>query len=183
MTEQIKQIAARLSGLRDSLGMSPKEFATLCELDVNKYLIYEKGESDIPISVLHNIAIHTNMELTTLLSGDDPHVKAYAVTRKGQGIKMERRSAYSYQSLGASFQHRHAEPFIVTVEPKDDIPTFSTHPGQEFNLILKGSLKLFIGSKEIVLNEGDSIYFDPQTPHAMQALNNEACKFLAAIIA
>lgn len=185
MTEQIKQIAARLRGLRESLGLSVKEFASQCKLDETRYSLFEKGEDDIPISVLHNIAVHTNMELTTLLSGDDPHVSAYAVTRKGQGIKMERRAAYSYQSLGSSFQHRHAEPFVVTVEPKDEKEklTFSTHPGQEFNLVTKGTLKLYIGHKEIILNEGDSIYFDPQSPHAMQAMNNKSCEFLAIIIA
>ena len=183
MTEQIKQIAARLRGLRESLELSQQEFAAQCKLDVDSYILYESGKVDLPISILHNIAQFTNIELTTLLSGDDPHISAFAITRQGQGLKMARRSSYQYQSLGASFQHRRAEPFIVTVEPKDGELTFNSHPGQEFNFILKGTLKLFIGNKTVILNTGDSIYFDPQTPHAMQAQNNEACEFLATIIA
>ncbi len=183
MTEQIIQIAARLRGLREDIGLSSEDFAKSCQLDPEKYTVYEQGKSDIPISALHSIAKYTNVELSTLLSGDEPHVNAYAVTRKNQGLKLERRKAYSYQALGATFQHRRAEPFIVTVEPKNETPTLNTHSGQEFNLILKGSLKLIIGNKEITLNEGDSIYFDPQTPHGMLALNNESCIFLATIIA
>lgn len=183
MTEEIKQIAARLRGLRESLDLSLQEFANQCHLDEANYASYESGNIDIPISVLHNIAQCTHIELATLFSGNDPHISAFAITRRGQGFKIQRRSAYQYQSLGASFQHRRAEPFIVTVEPNNEELTFSSHPGQEFNLVLKGTLKLYIGNKEIILNSGDSIYFDPQTPHAMQAQNNEICEFLATIIA
>jgi len=184
MTEQIKQIAERLRGLRDSLNLSQKEFAALCEIDETLYAQYESGNSDISISILHNVSIHTGIDLTSLLSGDDPHISSYAITRKGQGINIERRAAYRYQSLSATFQHRRTDPFIVTVEPKegDTPPSFNTHEGQEFNYILEGELKLFLGSKEIILQQGDSIYFNPKTPHAMQAMNNTACKFLACII-
>ncbi len=184
MTEKIKQIAERLCGLRESLDLSIKEFTAKCQIDEDLYTQYEKGNTDISISVLHNIAINTGIELTSLLSGDDPHVKAYAITRKGQGIVMERRAAYRYQSLTSSFQLQRAKPFIVTVEPKDDnkAPSFNTHAGQEFNLILEGELKLFFDKKEIILHEGDSIYFDPTHPHAMLAMNGKACKFLATII-
>jgi catalase len=38
--------------------------------------------------------------------------------KKNQGIEVERRSTYKYQSLAYSFINRKAEPFIVTVGPK-----------------------------------------------------------------
>jgi quercetin dioxygenase-like cupin family protein len=39
-----------------------------------------------------------------------------------------------------------------------------------------------IAGHEIILNEGDSIYFDSGHIHAMKALNNEQVKFLAIVL-
>ena len=57
----------------------------------------------------------------------------------------------------------------------------NSHDGQEFNLVLKGTLLLSIGGKELTLNPGDSIYFDSTQPHGMRALNGEPARFLAII--
>ena len=71
--------------------------------------------------------------------------------------------------------------FIVTVEPKPDAHTIykNSHSGQEFNLILEGAMELYLGGKTIVLEEGDSIYFDSSNPHGMRAIGDKAVKFLA----
>jgi quercetin dioxygenase-like cupin family protein len=39
-----------------------------------------------------------------------------------------------------------------------------------------------INGHEIILNEGDSIYFNSGFNHAMKALNNEQVKFLAMVL-
>ena len=58
----------------------------------------------------------------------------------------------------------------------------NSHAGQEFNYILEGTVKIFIKDNEIILNEGDSIFFDATCEHAMIALNDEKAKFLAVIM-
>lgn len=95
---------------------------------------------------------------------------------------MERSKAYKYQSLAAGFMNRQADPFIVTVEPNDNPIHLNSHAGQEFNLILEGRMLLNINGKELVLEEGDSIYFDSASLHGMKALDNKTVKFLAVII-
>jgi quercetin dioxygenase-like cupin family protein len=111
-------------------------------------------------------------------------MSSYFLTRKGQGAAVERTQAYKYQSLGAGFRNRKADPFIVTVEPKeDDAPIYeNSHAGQEFNIILEGRMMLKIAGKEIILSEGDSIYFDALRPHGMKALDGKSVKFLAIIM-
>ena len=44
------------------------------------------------------------------------------------------------------------------------------------------TLKQVVDGKEMVLEEGDSVYFDATKQHGMQALNNQKAKFLAIII-
>jgi quercetin dioxygenase-like cupin family protein len=41
---------------------------------------------------------------------------------------------------------------------------------------------LKINDKELILNEGDSIYFDSSLPHGMKALHNKPVKFLAVVL-
>ncbi|MDA3816187.1 MAG: cupin domain-containing protein [Prolixibacteraceae bacterium] len=48
--------------------------------------------------------------------------------------------------------------------------------------MLEGRLKFVLSNKEIILEEGDSIYFDSGQPHGMLALDNKLCKFLAVIL-
>jgi len=184
MNDQIKEIAKRLYGLRDALDLSTAELAEACNVSEEEYIGYESGKSDIPIGVLQAVAKHCNAELTSLLFGEEPTVSGYFLTRAGLGTAMERTKTYKYQSLAAGFSHRVADPFIVTVDYKaEDIPMhLNTHNGQEFNYVLEGCLLLSINGKELVLNEGDSIYFDSGKKHGMKALNGKPVKFLAIIL-
>ena len=59
----------------------------------------------------------------------------------------------------------------------------TNHSGQEFDLVLKGKLKVQIGTHIEVLEEGDSIYYDSSTPHGMIAVDGADCEFLAIVSA
>jgi transcriptional regulator with XRE-family HTH domain len=182
MNEQLKQISDRLRGLRDVLSVSTEEMAAAAMVDESEYVQYENGEKDIPVSLLHNISIRYNIEMTALLFGDEPRMHTYFLTRKGQGVAMERSKAYKYQSLAAGFAGRSSDPFIVTVEPNDLPVSFNAHAGQEFNYVLEGKLLLVINGKELVLEEGDSLYFNAELRHGMKALDNKTVRFLAIIL-
>ena len=99
-------------------------------------------------------------------------------------MAVERSEAYKYESLAFGFRRRIADPFIVTVEPKPEGTPLSlnSHKGQEFNMVIEGRLLLNVDGKEIILEEGDSLYFDSTKPHGMQALDGKTVKFLAIIM-
>jgi mannose-6-phosphate isomerase-like protein (cupin superfamily) len=184
MEEQIRQIAERMKGLREVLGITAEDAALTCGIAVEKYLEFETGGNDIPVSILHRFAHRYNVELTVLLTGQEPHMHHYSLVRKNQGTIVERRKSYKYQDLAQLYINRKAEPFLVTVEPKSVETGFSlnSHPGQEFNYILNGRVKFNLNGKVMELSEGDSIYFDSGLPHGMLALDNKECRFLAVII-
>ncbi len=184
MQERIKEVATRIKELRDILGLSLDDMSSHLKLSKEKYLKYENGEEDIPASVLYEISRKLGVEMSILLTGETPRMHYFSVTRKGKGVSVERRKQYKYQSLASNFINKKAEPFVVTVEPKPagtKVQT-NTHPGQEFNFVLEGSLKLIIKDHEFILAEGDSIYFDSGCEHAMVALNNKPARFLAIIM-
>lgn len=181
VNDQLKQIGERLSGLRDALDISAEEMAETVGISVEKYLEIEKGNADITISKLMTIAHKYGVSAEELMFAESAHMKGYYVVRKGQGMSVERTKAYKYQSLVSGFVNHKADVFIVTVEPKPNVHTVykNSHPGQEFNLVLEGKMELYIGGKTILLEEGDSIYFDSSKPHGMLAVGEKAVKFLA----
>lgn len=184
MTEQIRQIGVRIRELRDISGITTGDLAMKLGLPEDLYVKYESGEADIPVGVLFEISEMFNVELSVLLGGEGPKLHVYGIVRNGKGLKLERRQQYKYESLASNFIHKKAEVFMVTIDPKpeDAMLDFNSHPGQEFNYVIKGSMMTIIDGHEIILNEGDSIYFDSGFKHAMKALNNEQVKFLAMVL-
>lgn len=184
MSDQIKQIAQRLQGLREVLELTPEEVAQSCQLAVEEYMQLERGERDISVSVLQKIARKYDIALDVLMFGEEPKMSTYFLTRWGAGISVERTKAYKYQSLASGFRGRKVDPFIVTVAPKpEETPIcFNKHEGQEFNWVIEGRMLLNLDGKELILNPGDSLYFDSSKPHGMMALDGKPVKFLAVIM-
>ena len=184
MCDPIKSIANRLRGLREVLELSAQEVAESCHLRVEEYMALESGESDISVNVLQTIARRYGISLDVLMFGEEPKMNAYFITRAGAGVSVERRKAYKYEALASGFRDRKADPFIVTVEPAPaDAPMhLNCHTGQEMNYVLEGRLLIGLNGKEIVLNTGDSLYFDSGLPHGMKALDGKTVRFLAIIM-
>ena len=109
MDEQLKQIGERLRGLRDVLDIPVSEMAETIGINVEKYEKIEKGELDITISNLMKIARKYGVSTEELIFAEAPHMKSYYVTRKGQGMSIERTKAYKYQSLVGGFVNHKAD--------------------------------------------------------------------------
>lgn len=182
MSDDLKVIAERLRGLREVMDVSVEEAAEVCCVSVDEYKKYESGNVDIPIGILKCMAKKYNFELTALIDGDEPRMHHYFLVRKDKGLSVERRKDYKYQSLAYGFANRKADPFMISVDADENKELhFNSHPGQEFNYVIEGTLKIIIDKKEFILDPGDCIYFDSTRSHAMKAMNNRPAKFLAVI--
>lgn len=182
MTEKIEEVGSRLRELRELSKVSAEEMADYLSVPVEKYNCYEDGKLDIPASVLIGLARKFDVDMGLLLTGEEPKMNIFTVTRKGEGGEVERTKQYKYQSLAEKFIHKKAEPFIVTVDPKEGKPSAYSHIGQEFSYVLEGTLKMYIHDNEIVLNAGDSIFFDSSYKHAMEAMNNRPASLLVVVM-
>lgn len=183
MTDQIKLIAERIKELREISGISAETLAIDLGVAKDLFLQYESGTVDIPVSFLFKIAHKLDMELSALIGGDEPKLHVYSVVRNGKGLKVKRRKQYHYESLAYNFIQKKAEPFLVTIDPAaENSLELNSHPGQEFNYVIEGSMKITIDTHEIILNEGDSIYFDSGYNHSMKAMDNKTVKFLAVAL-
>jgi quercetin dioxygenase-like cupin family protein len=185
MIESYVEIAKRMKGLREISGIPLETFADELKVDRALYRRYEDGIEDVPVGVLLAAAARLEVDVTSLISGEEPRMKLYSLVRKGQGLEVERRKEYRYRDLTYNFSDRKADAFIVSVGPDKgrgaDIHCYS-HEGQEFNYLLKGRMKVIVSGHELVLEEGDSLYFDSSKDHGMVALSDEGATFLAVTI-
>jgi len=184
MKEKIQFIAERIKELREISGLSATSLAQELGISLDLIIQYESGTVDIPVGFLYKVAHKFGIELTAILTGENPRLHVYCVVRKDKGLSVERRKQYKYESLASNFINKKAEPFIVKIEPETEPAPmdFNSHPGQEFNYVLEGTLKILIDTHEIVMNVGDSIYFDSAYIHAMKAMNQTPVKMLAIVL-
>jgi len=184
MEESIKQIGERLKGLRDVLGIPAEEVAELCDISLEHYLKIEAGEADPSVYRLSKISKRYGISLDVLLFGEEPRMSGYFLTRKNQGLSVERRKEYKYQSLASGFRGRKVDPFLTQVDPLPEGENYhkNSHDGQEFDYIVEGKMEITIGEKTMTLAEGDSIYFDASQPHCMRAIGGQSVKFLCVVI-
>jgi len=184
MQEKVREIAARVKELRELSGVSTAEMAECIQASEEYYTSYEAGNEDISASRLFEISQKLHVDLALLLTGHAPRMASFSVTRKGKGVIVDRRKQYHYQALAANFAGKKAEPFLVTVPPSPpDAPiATNSHPGQEMDYMISGQLKLVICGNEIILNEGDTVFYDSNNPHGMAAIGDEPAKFIAIIM-
>jgi len=180
MQEKIKQVASRIRELREIFGVSGATLAGEFQIAEDDYRRYESGTVDIPVGILYQIAQRFQVELTTLLTGEEPRLRTYALTRAGQGVSVDRSKDYAYQSLAYNFIRKRAEPFLVTVDPGPE--HFNSHPGQEFHYVLTGTLRVLLDQHELILEPGDSLYFDSSVAHSLTALNDAPAQLIAVIV-
>ena len=184
--QQLMEIASRIKEMREIMGWSISEMAEKTEVSEEKYLAFETASADIPFSFIHKCALLFDVELTELLEGHSAKLSSYTVTRKGKGQRTAKEEGIDIANLAPKFKDKLAEPYWVKYEysaSQQNKPIqLATHSGQEFDLVLSGSLKVQIGNHTEILHEGDSIFYNSSTPHGMIAVDGEDCVFCAVVL-
>ena len=184
MSENIKVVANRIKELREVVGYTLDEFSKMLNMTLEEYSQYETGDTDIPISVLYEISTQLGVELTTILTGNEPRLKRFSFVKNGEGIVIERSKQYDYTNIAYKMSVKKSEVLLVTVRPEgDDQIHTNTHPGQELDYILEGEMILKVADTEIVCSKGDAIYYDSAYPHGMKAIGDKPAKVLTVITA
>ncbi len=182
----LKETAGRIREMREIMGFSVDEMAEKTELSPEQYLVYEKGEADLPFTFIHKCAIAFGIDITAIIEGRTTHLASYTVTRKGMGHETAKEEGISIKNLAPKFKNKLAEPYWVTYEYSAELqnkPIHTTkHSGQEFDLVISGSLLVQVGNNKEVLHEGDSIFYNSATPHGMIAVDGKDCTFIAVVL-
>ena len=186
ITYQIKEIAGRIRELREITGLSVEEMAKRTNLTVQEYIACESGNRNLSIAFLYRCTLSFGVDLGDLLEGHSPKLQTYSLTRKGEGQRIEEAHHMVGYNLAANFRNRIALPLYMELAyypgaEYEDIELV-THEGQEWDIVISGSMRIQIGEKTEILHAGDCIYYDSSIPHGMIAVNGEKCTFYAVVL-
>ena len=186
MAYKMKEVAGRIRELRQITGLSVEEMAKRTDLTVEEYLACEAGMRDLNIAFLYRCTLSFGVDMGDLLEGRSPKLRSYALTRKGEGQRIEEAHHMVGYNLAADFRNRIALPLYMELAYRpgaeyEDME-LTTHEGQECDIVIRGHMKIQIGSKTEVLHAGDCIYYDSATPHGMIAVEGEDCAFYAIVL-
>ena len=186
MEYKLKQIADRIRELRLISGLSISEMASRTGISESEYEQCEAGNKNLSVAFLYHCALSFGVDMGDILEGKSPKLQSYALTRRGEGQKIEEAHHMVGYSLASGFRNRIALPLYMEMNyhegAENEKIELVTHEGQECDIVISGQMKIQIGTHTEILGAGDSIYYDSGTPHGMIAVGGEDCKFYAIVL-
>ena len=186
MDFKIREVAGRIRELREISGFTVEEMAARTNQSVEEYIQCEAGNRNLSIAFLYRCTLSFGVDMSDLLEGRSAKLRAYDLTRKGEGQRIEEAHHMVGWNLAADFRNRIALPLYMEMKYREgaeyeDIDLV-THEGQECDIVIRGHMKIQIGGHTEILHAGDTIYYDSSTPHGMIAVDGEDCAFYAIVL-
>jgi transcriptional regulator with XRE-family HTH domain len=186
MEPNIVEVARRIRALREDNDITLEQMAELTGRTPEEYERQESGEQDLSFTFLYKCADALGVDVIELLTGENPHLSGYSLTRVGEGLSIKRRAGFEYLHKAPHFKHKLAEPFLVTapyIEDEQSQPIhLSYHEGQELDYIISGKMRFAYEDHVEELEAGDVLLYDSGRGHGMIATGGEPCTFLAIVI-
>ncbi len=183
---KIREMARRIRELREIENCSIAEMAAKTGVSEQEYADCEAGLKDLNFAFIYRCALAFNVDVTDIIQGSSPNLASMTVTRRGAGQNIGQAHGMSYQNLASSFRNRIAEPLYVHAvynrEAEYADIELTTHAGQECDIVIEGQLKVQVGEHSVILQPGDTAYYDSSTPHGMIAVGGQDCLFYAIVL-
>ncbi len=161
-------LAARVKALRERRGWTVTETARRAGVSVSMLWKVENGQTELTYSKLAKLAEGLEVPIGELFAESTPALRKggrRVVDRRGGGPVIDVQSNL-HRFLAADLAQKHYFPCIVEVAATGDGRDSEAHGGEEFALVLEGAVRFHCeGYEPVVLEVGDSVYFDAAMPH------------------
>jgi transcriptional regulator with XRE-family HTH domain len=181
-----------LRALRQKNGWTLRDVSERTGLTVSTLSKVEHGKMSLTYDKMMRIATGLGIDIGVLFAAptgqpDDARARPRpaggrrSITRRGEGRLIESRN-FIQQYPAAELLHKQLVPIIVEVKARSraEFGQLLGHAGEEFVLVIEGRLELHTELYEpVVLEKGDSIYFDSSMAHGYVAAGSERCSMLS----
>jgi transcriptional regulator with XRE-family HTH domain len=172
-------LGLRIKYLRRSRGLRLKDVADLAGCSESMLSKVENGQSTPSINMLHRIAraLGTSIgELFTELDDRKVHVLragtrpalSEGAPRRGKGIKLESLTPFILRGLLQAQLH------VIDVGGASDGAI--EHEGEEVGYVVEGRLELTVDGESVVLEPGDSFFFESTRPHSYRNVGDTVAR-------
>ena len=188
----MKDLGGNLRFIRLQKKMTLQELSRMSKVSKSQLSQIERNVSVPTVVKLQKIAEALDIKFSDLFpeNGDSSsdaypvnnkqNSKRISVVRKGQRKKMVMPWGALYEMLCPDLQHKIEFIYLhYPVGTTAECPY--THEGEECGVILEGRFKGTFGSMEVILEPGDSIYYDSTIPHSWETVGNAEVRAIWAI--
>ena len=175
VVDESRRVGAEIRRLRELRGMTAKQVAELAEVSAAYLSRLENGKVSPTVATLSRIVQAMGTRIGALFGeGTDQG----PVVRRDERQLVRSRGVNDYR-VTPGWASR-LEVLESLVEPgRGSSSGLHTHPGdEECVLVLDGELRLWLGSEEHLLGEGDSATFSCQSPHKWHNATDQVCRVL-----
>lgn len=182
MEDYLIGIGKRIKEIRKGGGKTISEIAGRAEVTGGLISRIENGRTIPSLPVLLKIISSLEVEVTDFFNGM-PQVNGanFIVSRKEENTIIEKEDeavGFSYTYVfGKQFSSLGFESVLLEVAPGSKRDKVTTD-AYEFKYILSGECYYEIGEEEVLLKEGDAIFFDGRIPHVPINRGNVPSKML-----
>jgi len=156
-------VGGRLRLARVQAGLTQAEVAERTGLSISFVRLVESGRSDISLSRLLRWTTLFRLPVAELFT--EPSLDEVAIVRPSDRPQVpsgERGVRFELLTRGSDLD---LEPAIFHLAPRTAMQRPLVHEGDEVAFVLKGRIRLWVGSGEHVLDQGDSASYTSRLPH------------------
>jgi transcriptional regulator with XRE-family HTH domain len=178
------ELSQRIKQRRLDLGLSLETVAASAAQTRSWLSKVENFRITPSLPALARVAEALTIPLATLLEGLDAKPQI-VLTRKKDRKKIERDSQNSnitYHSLTTGRANRRMSPFLLDIPASGGRSVSRPHEGEEFLIVLRGKVTLEYGKEAFDLNEGDTLYFDADTPHRLHNPHRKVAQVMCVFL-
>lgn len=158
-------VRTRLRSLRTTMGYSLDDLAERANLSPSTISRVETGKRTLGLDVLKPLADALQVSLDTLLSADDDEDVVIRPAPNRDGT----RTTWMLSRPGGR-----TIAVKIRLEPSDEPAYQQVHPGHDWFVVIEGSVRLWLGDRQIDIGTGEAAEFETMTPHAITALGGPA---------
>lgn len=158
-------VRTRLRSLRTTMGYSLEELAKRANLSPSTISRVETGKRNLGLDVLKPLADALQVSLDTLLAADDDED---VIIRPVPNRDGSRTTWLLNRPDGRTIAVK------IRIEPSAERPQQGVHPGHDWFVVIEGSVRLWLGDRQIDVATGEAAEFETMTPHAISAIGGPA---------
>jgi transcriptional regulator with XRE-family HTH domain len=169
----------RLRTLRDEARLTLRELAEKTGLSVSLISQLERGVTSPSLQTVRRLADALQVSIFQLLVEENTGYAYVPADRRRKLVMQDGEITYELLSPDPKRKLEVWLGVIGAQAPADDQP--SSHPSEEFILVLAGEMEIQIGSQRQVLRAGDAIQYDGSLPHLIRNIGGDVLRFISAL--
>jgi transcriptional regulator with XRE-family HTH domain len=168
ITAALAEVGPRLKRIRTERGVTLAELAEATGISKSTLSRLESGQRKpslellLPIAQAHQVPVD---ELVGAPEIGDPRIR---MTPR----RVKRHDGTTQTIIPLTRQPGAPHAFKLIIPPNDGPAQPVTHEGYEWMYVLSGRLRVVLGTREIVLSQGEAAEFDTRVPHWFGGADN-----------